>query len=154
MPGVGGPFNCCCSVREGGSSSETPISVMQRSFQIPAGVHSMQNWIWLKSKSELRVNLEQARTVSETLMWVSLVFKGKQSDIGLAALQLLRVTESSTSGSECACASLPVQGQLQTVPSVPSSELGKYHENVLFAAIVNLLQKILLICREHSRFIA
>lgn len=78
--------------------------------------------------------MEQARTVSETLKWVSLVSKGKQSAIGLAALQLLHVAEYPTSGSECACVSLPVQGQLQTVPPVPSSVLGKYHENAFFAA--------------------
>lgn len=99
--------------------------------------------------------MEQARTVSQTLMWVSQVFKGKQSDTGLAVLQLLHVAEYSTSGSECACASLPVQGQLQAIPSVPSSVLGKHHENVLFfTAIINLLQKMLLISGEHSHFIA
>lgn len=85
-------------------------------------------------------------------MWVSLVSKGKQSAVGLAVLQLFHVTEYSTSGSECACVSLPVQGQLQTVPSVLSSVLGKHHENVLFAVIVNLLQKVLLISGVHSHF--
>lgn len=120
VAGVEGPFGC--SVRESGSCSETPISVMQRSFRIPAGVHSMQNWNWLRVNQS--GELIWSKPVSGTLMWVSLVFQGKQSDTGLAALQLLRVTEYSTSGS--ACASVPVQGQLQTIPSVPSSVLGKY----------------------------